>query len=71
MKTVYPVAHLTAPAGRPEMLQRFASALFGGDPEELKGSRAEGGRGEEEQEEEQDEDWILVECLGELPHRLP
>lgn len=51
------------------MLQRFASALFGGDPEELKGSRAEGGRKEEE--EEQDEEWILVECLGEFPQLLP
>lgn len=63
-----PVARLTPPAGRPEMLQRFASALFGGDPEELKGSRVEGRR---EEEQEQDEDWILVECLGESPHLLP
>lgn len=39
------------------MLQRFASALFGGDAEEVIGSRAE--------EEEQEEDWILVDCLGE------
>lgn len=46
------------------MLQRFASALFGGDPEEQKGSRAER---RWEEEEEQDEDWILVECLGECP----
>lgn len=46
------------------MLQRFASALFGGDPEELIGSRTEEGRKEEE---EQEEDWILVECLGESP----
>lgn len=55
------------------MLQRFASALFGGDTEELKGSRAEGGLKEEEEREggEQDEDWILVECLGMSPNLLP
>lgn len=41
------------------MLQRFASALFGGDAEEVIGSRAE------EEQEEQEEDWILVDCLAE------
>lgn len=43
------------------MLQRFASVLFGGEAEEVRGSRAE---------EEQEEDWILVDCLGESPHHL-
>lgn len=44
------------------MLQRFASALFGGTVEELSLP------GQEEQEkraEEQDGDWILVNYLGE------
>lgn len=43
------------------MLQRFASALFGGGVEELSRSdRAEGRK-----EEEEEEDWILVDYLGE------
>lgn len=42
------------------MLQRFASALFGGGVEELSRSdRAEG------RKEEEEEDWILVDYLGE------
>lgn len=42
------------------MLQRFASALFGGGVEELSQSdRAEGSK------EEEEEDWILVDYLGE------
>lgn len=49
------------------MFQRFASALFGGDAEELIGSRAEGGA---EEQEEQEEDWILVDCLGESSRHL-
>lgn len=51
------------------MFQRFASALFGGDAEELRGSRAEGGL-EEEQEAAGDDDWIVVDCLGESPGLL-
>lgn len=44
------------------MLQRFTSALFGGDVEEL----SLHGRPEEEKgPEEEDEDWILVNYLGE------
>lgn len=44
------------------MLQRFASALFGGKVEELsRHSRPEGAKGPEEE----DEDWILVNYLGE------
>lgn len=44
------------------MLQRFASALFGGGVEELSQSdRAEGCK------EEEEEDWILVDFLGESP----
>lgn len=44
------------------MLQRFASALFGGGVEELSRSdRAEG------RKEEEEEDWILVDFLGESP----
>lgn len=43
------------------MLQRFASVLFGGEAEEVRGSPAE---------EEQEEDWILVDCLGESRHHL-
>ncbi|XP_030013130.1 tumor protein p53-inducible nuclear protein 1 [Sphaeramia orbicularis] len=42
------------------MFQRFASALFGDDVEEL--SRPGGGK---EEEEEEDEDWILVNYLTE------
>ncbi|XP_029928129.1 tumor protein p53-inducible nuclear protein 1 [Myripristis murdjan] len=44
------------------MFQRFASALFGDDAEEL--SRG-GGPGERKEEEEEDEDWILVDYLAE------
>lgn len=44
------------------MLQRFASALFGGTVEELSlPSQAE----QEKRAEEQDGDWILVNYLGE------
>ncbi|KAM8870377.1 tumor protein p53-inducible nuclear protein 1 [Spinachia spinachia] len=43
------------------MFQRFASALFGDDGEEL--SRCSD-KGEEEEEEEEDEDWILVNYLA-------
>lgn len=49
---------------QPEMLQRFTSALFGGSVEEL----SLGGQPEQEkraEEEEEDEDWILVNYLGE------
>lgn len=46
------------------MLQRFASALFGGGVEELSQSDRAEGRKEEEEEEE---DWILVDFLGESP----
>lgn len=48
--------------GRPEMLQRFASALFGGTVEELS---LPGQAEQEERAEEQDGDWILVNYLGE------
>lgn len=48
--------------GRPEMLQRFASALFGGNVEELSlHCQPE----QEKRAEEEDEDWILVNYLGE------
>lgn len=50
-----------APAGRPGMFQRFASALFGDDVEELSRSNRPG----DGKEEEEDEDWILVNYLGE------
>lgn len=45
------------------MLQRFASALFGGNMEEL----SLHGQPEQKRraEEEEDEDWILVNYLGE------
>lgn len=44
------------------MLQRFASALFGGTVEELsRHGRPEGEKGPEKE----DEDWILVNYLGE------
>lgn len=46
------------------MLQRFTSALFGGDVEELSLQ----GQPEQEkmaEEEEEEEDWILVNYLGE------
>lgn len=43
------------------MFQRFASALFGDDMEEMsRGSRP----GDGKEEEEEDEDWILVNYLG-------
>lgn len=43
------------------MFQRFASALFGDDMEELsRCSRS----GDGKEEEEDDEDWILVNYLG-------
>lgn len=59
-----PLAQRHATAGRPGMFQRFASALFGGDVEELsRSSRPEDGK----EEEEDDEDWILVNYLGK-PH---
>lgn len=50
-----------APAGRPGMFQRFASALFGDDVEELSRNNRPG----DGKEEEEDEDWILVNYLGE------
>lgn len=43
------------------MFQRFASALFGGDVEEL----SHRSRPEDDKEVEGDEDWILVNYLGE------
>lgn len=42
------------------MLRRIASALFGGDVEEPS-------RPEEEEKEAEEEDWILVNFLGEPP----
>lgn len=45
------------------MFQRFASALFGDDVEELRQRAPPGGSGKENEEE--DEDWILVNYLGE------
>lgn len=44
------------------MLQRFASALFGGQMEE---SSRHGRPEEEKAPEKEDEDWILVNYLGE------
>lgn len=45
------------------MFQRFASALFGDDVEEVsRGSRP--GDGKVEETEEEDEDWILVNYLS-------
>lgn len=45
------------------MFQRFASALFGDDVEEVsQGSRP--GDGKVEETEEEDEDWILVNYLS-------
>lgn len=43
------------------MFQRFASALFGDDVEELSRNNRPG----DGKEEEEDEDWILVNYLGE------
>ncbi|XP_059195388.1 LOW QUALITY PROTEIN: tumor protein p53-inducible nuclear protein 1 [Centropristis striata] len=52
------------PTPRPAMFQRFASALFGDEVEEL--SRCSRPRdGKEEEEEEEEEDWILVNYLAE------
>lgn len=47
------------------MFQRFASALFGDDVEELSRSNRPG----DGKEEEEDEDWILVNYLGESQER--
>lgn len=47
------------------MFQRFASALFGDDMEELGRSSGPGGGREEAQQQEEDEDWILVNYLSE------
>ncbi|XP_075937409.1 LOW QUALITY PROTEIN: tumor protein p53-inducible nuclear protein 1 [Anarhichas minor] len=55
-----PLPRPRAPAGRPEMFQRFTSALFGDDAEELS-RRSGNGDGKEEE----DEDWILVNYLAE------
>lgn len=44
------------------MFQRFASALFGDDMEEM--SRCSRPRDGKEEEEEEEEDWILVNYLG-------
>lgn len=44
------------------MLQRFASALFGGNMEELS---LHGQPEQKKRAEEEDEDWILVNYLGE------
>lgn len=53
-------------AGRPGMFQRFASALFGDDMEEMsRCSRPGDGK-----EEEEDEDWILVNYLGKSHMRI-
>ncbi|XP_040900514.1 LOW QUALITY PROTEIN: tumor protein p53-inducible nuclear protein 1 [Toxotes jaculatrix] len=49
-------------AGRPGMFQRFASALFGDDVEELSQCSRPG---DSKEEEEEDEDWILVNYLAE------
>ncbi|XP_010754818.3 tumor protein p53-inducible nuclear protein 1 [Larimichthys crocea] len=46
------------------MFQRFTSALFGDDVEELS-RRSRTGDGKEEEEEEEEEDWILVNYLAE------
>ncbi len=56
-----PLTQPRAPTGRPGMFQRFASALFGDDVEELSRHSRPGDRKEEEEE---DEDWILVNYLG-------
>lgn len=52
------------------MLQRFASALFGGSVEELS---LRGPAEQEKRAEEQDGDWILVNYLGEATeqHNCP
>lgn len=47
------------------MLQRFASALFGGNMEELSLHGQPEQKRRAEEEEEEDEDWILVNYLGE------
>lgn len=58
-----PLPHPHAPAGHLRMFQRFASALFGDDVEEVsRGSRP--GDGKVEETEEEDEDWILVNYLS-------
>lgn len=49
------------------MFQRFTSALFGDDVEELS-RRSRTGDGKEEEEEEE-EDWILVNYLGKSQRR--
>lgn len=46
------------------MLQRFASALFGDDVEELRRSSRAGDSQDRRQEEEDDDDWILVNYLA-------
>ncbi|XP_031175279.1 tumor protein p53-inducible nuclear protein 1 [Sander lucioperca] len=58
-----PLPQPHAPAGRPGMFQRFTSALFGDDAEEL--SRCSGPGDGQEEEEDDDEDWILVNYLAE------
>lgn len=45
------------------MFQRFASALFGDDVEEVSGG-GRPGDGKVEETEEEDEDWILVNYLS-------
>lgn len=46
------------------MFQRFASVLFGDDMEEVS-RRGPGEQGFGQKEEEEDEEWILVDYLGE------